>query len=62
MLAVIEHDQRLLFLKVFFQDFQWSLALLFLNANGREDGLGNQIGVGQRRKLHKPHAVIELFE
>src|SRR5215216_8133726 len=60
MLTIIENDQGFLVPQIIAQCSERCAGLL-ANANGRKDGLGNQVRICKRRQLDEPDPVRKLI-
>ena len=60
MLAVVQHDQHLTVGDKTGQGVHGGAAGLVGQAKGADSGDRHQLGVGDRRQIHVPHAIAEL--
>src|SRR5215208_1616350 len=62
MLAIIENDKRDFALQIFLQKLKGCFSQLLTYPNRGQDGLRDQVWIGQWREFHEPDTVLECFK
>ena len=62
MLAIIENNQYLLFMKIFLENFKRGFVRLLTDADRGQDCQGYQIRVGEWCEFDEPYAMIETIK